>query len=115
LRHSKGQDCFVGIDLATRSDITAVAMLFPPAGDRTTWGVFCRYYLPGGSDRARGEHALSGVGAHRAAGRDSGAVTDLDYVIDDLMNLSERFEVREIAHDPWKNLPLITGSMAIRF
>jgi phage terminase large subunit-like protein len=43
------------------------------------------------------------------SGRNSGAVTDLDYVIDDLMNLSERFEVREIAHDPWKNLPLITS------
>jgi hypothetical protein len=27
----------------------------------------------------------------------------------DPTNLSERFEVREIAHDPWKNLPLITS------
>jgi phage terminase large subunit-like protein len=38
-----------------------------------------------------------------------GAVTDLDYVLDDLINLGERFNVCEIAHDPWKNLPLITG------
>lgn len=103
------QDCFVGIDLATRSDITAVAILFPPAGERKTWAVFCRYYLPEDViERAENTHYQGWERTGLLIGT-PGAVTDLDYVIDDLMNLSERFEVRELAHDPWKNLPLITG------
>jgi phage terminase large subunit-like protein len=105
----EGQDCFVGIDLATRSDITAVAMLFPPAGERTTWAVFCRYYLPEEVvERVENTHYQGWEHNGLLVGT-PGAVTDLDYVIDDLMNLSERFDVREIAHDPWKNLPLITS------
>ncbi len=36
-----------------------------------------------------------------------GPVTDFDYIIEDLIDLGTRFEVREIAYDPWKATPLI--------
>jgi phage terminase large subunit-like protein len=92
-----------------QGDITAVAILFPPSGERTTWAVFCRYYLPEDViERAENTHYQGWERTGLLIGP-PGAVTDLDYVLDDLSNLSERFDVQEIAYDPWKNPPLITG------
>jgi phage terminase large subunit-like protein len=38
--------CYIGVDLAIRSDIAALVLSFPPTKTRDWWAVFPRFYLP---------------------------------------------------------------------
>jgi phage terminase large subunit-like protein len=102
-----GQPCYVGIDLALRSDIAAMIMAFPPEGKRDWWAVFGRYYLPEETvSRAENSH----LQAWETMGRltvTPGAVTDFDYIIANLSDMAALHNVKEIAVDPHDAGPLI--------
>ena len=101
-----GEPCFVGIDLAIRSDIAAVVMLFPPNGERDWWAVFGRFYLPEEQiEKTENTHYQGWERAGRLI-MTPGAVTDFEYILDDVVDYVTRFDVREVCCDPWKNLPL---------
>jgi phage terminase large subunit-like protein len=104
-----GEDCYVGIDLAQRADLAAMAFLFPPAGDRLKWTVFCKFYLPQETvERAENSHFQGWERLGRLTVTD-GAVIDYDAILDDLEAACERFDVREIASDPWQNVPFMSS------
>lgn len=106
----EGQRCYVGLDLATRSDLAVMTLWFPPNEERDWWALFGKYYLP----ESQSEHE-SNVNASHYSGwarqglltLTPGEITDFDYIIDDICSTSERFEVVEIAGDPNQWLPLI--------
>jgi len=105
LENYEGQPCYIGIDLAVRSDIAAMVLLFPPYGAHQKWAVFAKYYLPA-------ETVLRDENAHYQGWERAGrltvageAMTDFDFIIEDLQQWGARFEVREIASDPWRNVP----------
>ncbi len=41
-----GKDCYLGLDLSATTDLTALAVLFPPQGDIKDWRVFWHCWLP---------------------------------------------------------------------
>ena len=102
-----GQPCYIGIDLALRSDIAAMIIAFPPEGKRDWWAVFGRYYLPEETvSRAENSH----LQAWETMGRltvTPGAVTDFDYIIANLSDAAALHNVKEIAVDPHDAGPLI--------
>lgn len=107
-----GQPCYVGIDLASRSDLAALALLFPPYGARRKWAVFCRFWLPEETvERAENTHYQGWERSGRITATD-GAATDFDSILDDLLDICGRFEVREIASDPWRNVSLMNALQA---
>lgn len=111
----KGEPCFVGIDLADRDDVAAVAIVWPRA-DGELW-VKMRYYLPRGVVREKAhsshKHFAGWVAEGRitltddAAGGD-GEDINFDHISEDVANLpAQGFAVREIAIDPFHASELI--------
>lgn len=99
--------CYIGIDLALRSDIAAIVMAFPPAKGRDYWAVFGRYYLPEDTiNRSENSHYQGWESVGQLTGT-PGAVTDFDYLLDTLADIAARFSVIEIALDPFDAGPLV--------
>lgn len=46
LEELAGRDCYFGLDLARVSDLSALALLFPPMADNEKWKVACRFWCP---------------------------------------------------------------------
>ena len=102
-----GDPCYIGIDLALRSDLAAIVAAFPPHGQRTRWAVFGRYFLPEDTvNRSENSHyqAWEQMGRLTAT---PGTTTDFDYIIAALGDLCTRFNVREIGLDPYDAGPLV--------
>ncbi len=92
-----GQDCWLGLDLANRIDITALRIIFRHEDGFVGFG---RYYLP--EDTIRDE-ANSHYRQWLEQGwltETDGATTDFRCVFDDLEALCRQFNVRELAYDP---------------
>ncbi|MEH7827117.1 terminase large subunit [Gemmobacter denitrificans] len=97
LEDFEGQECIIGIDLAEKRDLTAVELLFRHGNGYARFG---RYYLPEETvDRPENEHFQTWRDEGRLFQTD-GAVTDDRVIRDDILDLAERFRVREIAFDP---------------
>lgn len=41
-----GKDCYLGLDLSSTTDLSALAVVFPPQGDQLDWRVFWHCWLP---------------------------------------------------------------------
>jgi len=97
LEDFEGQECIIGIDLAEKRDLTAVEILFRHGDGFARFG---RYYLPEETvDRPENEHFQRWRDEGLLIQTD-GAVTDDREIRDDILDLAERFSVREIAFDP---------------
>jgi phage terminase large subunit-like protein len=104
-----GQQCYVGIDLAERNDIAALVVAFPPTEGRDWWATFGFYYLPEDTvNRSENSHFQGWETAGRLTST-PGNVTDFDYIIGNLGDLCSRFDVREIALDPYHAGPLVVN------
>lgn len=53
-----GKDCYVGMDLSSTTDLTALCGLFPPQGDQLDWRVIWDPFIPleNMDDRVRNDH-----------------------------------------------------------
>lgn len=109
LGNFEGKRCWVGVDLALRSDITAVMLLFSPDKDCEFWTVFGRYFLPEDTiNRPENSH-YQGWERLGLLTETDGAVTDFDLVLDAIDAMAGRFDIAEVAYDPWKSTPLIAA------
>jgi len=100
------QVCYLGIDLATRSDIASVVLLFPPTDARPYWVFFARHYLPETAVEESSNAQYSGWEAQGLIIATPGNVTDFDFILDDIMDFAARVQIQEIAFDPYQALPL---------
>ena len=106
-----GMPCYVGMDLASKCDVAALAILFPPSEISTKWSVFFKFYLPesailGGNSRYKGWHAAGWLTST------PGNVTDFGYIEDDLKDIGHKFDVREVVFDPYNATQISTRMMA---
>lgn len=105
-----GRPVFVGLDLASKIDIAALVMLFPPHGD-DLWHLHGKYYLP----ESMLEPGASVNSSHYDTWAKQGLLTvtdgeiiDFDEIMDDIRDLSPRFDVQEIAYDQYQATHLVT-------
>lgn len=105
LSELEGRRCIIALDLATKIDIAATILLFPPAEDDPLWHVHGRYYVP----EARVSEQVD-VNSSRYMGFDAeglltltdGEVIDFETIKDDLREFAGRFSVEQAAFDPWQ-------------
>lgn len=109
-RELEGRPCFGGLDLSTKLDLTALALVFPaPAGPRVD--VVCRFWLP---ESTAEEYERKGQRQFGTWVRDGwisvtpGDVIDYDFIHEEVMALAKRFKLQELAYDPWGSTQLAT-------
>jgi phage terminase large subunit-like protein len=103
-----GKDCYGGLDLASTSDLCALAWDFPDGsgGHDVIW----RHWLP---EDALDELDRRTAGLATVWAREGwltltpGNVADYDYIRAQVNEDRERFRVRELGYDPWNATPLV--------
>lgn len=103
----KGQSCWVGLDLASKIDLSAMVVLFRVDG---VYYVFPRFYLP--EDATEGEdkthYQTWVIEGHITT--TIGSMIDYDVIEEDLKQLNRDYNVIEVPHDPW-NAAQFVGHM----
>lgn len=107
-----GQTCYGGLDLASTSDLCALAWCFPDGhgGHDLLWRMWC----PEGAVPALDRRTAGQVEVWARRGLltvTPGDVADYDYIRSQINLDRERFAVAEIAYDPWNSSQLVTDLM----
>lgn len=103
-----GRKCFVGMDLSTTTDLTALVAVFP---DERGFDVLARFFVP--ADRIR-ERSLRDHVPYDEWSRQgqltatTGAVVDYEAIRAALKAWAAEFSVQMIAYDPWNATDLVT-------
>lgn len=105
----EGKPCFGGLDLSTKLDLSAFALVFPGEGD--TIDVVCRFWLPEATAQA---YARKGRRHYETWARDGwltltpGDVVDYEFIRAEVNALAKRFSVQTVAFDPWGSTDVAT-------
>jgi phage terminase large subunit-like protein len=105
-----GRRCYVGLDLSSTTDLTAIVGVFPDA-DGGGFDVRAAFFIP--ADRVRDRVRRDRVPYDQwiREGRITatpGPVVDYEAVRRTLNEWAELYDVREIAFDPWNATDLVT-------
>jgi len=100
-----GCRCWIALDLASKTDIAAVQLLFERDGVYTTFG---RYYLPDDTVEDSRNSSYSGWVIEGHITTTPGNVIDFAYIEDDLREYARRFDVQAVVFDPWQATYLAT-------
>ena len=106
-----GRECFGGLDLATTYDTTCFCLLFP-LDDGSFWAE-PHFWIPEENMRDRVKRDRVPYDVWAKAGKlhlTPGNVTDFDQVRADIVALSKKYNIRQVAIDRW-NAHQITGQL----
>lgn len=104
-----GRRCILSLDLASKIDIAALAILFPEDDGRCA--AFGRYYLPEETINSAGnDHYRGWLAAGKLIATD-GSMIDFDRIEEDIVDLAKQFDVTEVAYDPFQATMLVTHLM----
>lgn len=102
--------CYVGLDLSTTTDITAMVAVYPDA-DGTGFSVRVAAFLPGDRLRERGLRDRLPYEQWRDEGHliiTDGSIVDYERVRAELNTWAEDSDVKDVAYDPWNATDLVT-------
>jgi phage terminase large subunit-like protein len=105
-----GKPAYGGLDLAATSDLLALAWTFPAADG--SYDTIWRYWTPEDNIRRLDERAAGMATVWVRQGwlqTTPGDVADYDFLRADINADRERFDVREIAYDPWNSTQLVNN------
>jgi len=99
----EGRECYMGLDLSSKLDLTALAMIFPPTDD-DLWRLWVNCYIPRESmaERERVDRIPYSMWEREGwITPTDGDVIDYTWSERDSLARSERFNIQEVAYDPW--------------
>lgn len=98
-----GRECHIGLDLASKSDLAAMVLVFPEQVDASTihYTVFCRAYLNEGALMEARNPSYPGWAQQNELVITEGNETDFGTIETDVLEHCKRFRVRSLAYDPW--------------
>jgi len=99
-----GQACWIGIDLSSKIDLTAVVLVFPPTEDRASWRLWAWCLTPADTlpERARRDRAPYPHWKERGYLRTNpGNRIDQSAVAYMVHEADQQFDVQQIGVDPW--------------
>lgn len=103
-----GEECVIGLDLASKVDIAALEILFPLDGRYARFG---KYYLPEATVAAGENEHYQGWMREGRLTVTEGEIIDFERIREDILDLSSRFTVRAVAYDPHQATMLVTALM----
>lgn len=108
-----GRLAYGGLDLASTSDLTAFALLFPD-DERGGYDVLWRFWMPEGAYRSLVKRTSKQAEVWRREGRFSvtgGDVVDDEQIVADILTDHGDFKIAEVGYDPW-NASAITNALS---
>ena len=100
-----GQECYVGIDLSTTTDLTALSLLFPPRDSHSDWRFKFETFIPAENMRERERRDkvpfstwVDGGYCHATAGD----VVDYGFIARMIEQLCSQYEVLWFCCDKWR-------------
>ena len=100
----RGEPCWLGVDLASKTDIAALSALFVRDGRRYLFR-FC--WAPEDTVEGSVNAQYPGWAIEGRLRTTEGATTDFDEIGDQVRDLARNFDVRSAAFDPWQALKLM--------
>ncbi len=100
----RGRTCFGGLDLSSTTDISAFVLVFPPAGPDEPYMVLPRFWIPAASMRRRSHDDGVPYEAWVRSGwmkTTPGDVIDYDFIVAEIDELAQAYDIGEIAFDRW--------------
>lgn len=100
-----GQRCYIGLDLASKLDLTAKVYVFPQDDGKVV--VFAKHYLPDATVKdPHHEHYRNWEKKNRLVVTD-GDIVDYELIKDEIIEDCKRFDVVQIAYDPFQAMQLV--------
>lgn len=105
----KGKDCYIGIDLSSKIDLTSVSAVFPL--DNGKYAVLNHNFMP--SESLNEKERIDKV-PYKKWVQDgyitltTGDVVDVDFIFEYIKELSEQYSIIDIGCDPWNATALMT-------
>lgn len=100
----KGRRCYGGLDLSTKIDLSAFALVFPPENPGELIKVLVKFYCP----ETRILEATKRDKVPYMLWRDQGWITatpgdriDFAFIKVDILKAVQDYELKEVAYDPW--------------
>ena len=96
-----GEPCWASLDLASTRDINSLSLLFRREQD---YHVFNKYWMPQTPRdiKARADRVtVENWGKQGLIKKTEGDVTDYRVIVDDIIELMERYDLQVLAYDPW--------------
>ena len=107
-----GQPCWIGLDLASKTDIAALVLVFPHPEIADAYAVFGKYYLPEDTVSSAGNRQYEGWMRTGRLTVTPGNVIDFGWIEADLLEMASRFEVQAVAFDPFQATQLSTRMLS---
>lgn len=98
-----GKSCYIGLDLSTTTDLSAIALIFPPQDGFQDWRILWEAWIPAANmeDRIKTDRIpydlWSKAGYVTAT---EGDVIDYQRIRDRILELAGLYQVREVVADP---------------
>jgi phage terminase large subunit-like protein len=103
MSHLKGRQCYGGLDLSSKIDLSAFVLVFPPLDD-DIFDVLCHFYCPeeGILKRSRIDKVPYDIWAKQGfITATPGNVIDYNWIKNDIFKAAKEYELLEIGFDPW--------------
>lgn len=106
----EGRECYGGLDLSYKNDLSSLALCFPPRGSETQYRLLVWHWLPGEeiSDKEQKDRApyrqWAKDGWVSLCGSKVVQYSDIEATI---LALADKFQIQEIAYDPWNANELV--------
>jgi len=100
----RGRTCYGGLDLSSTTDISALVLVFPPDVDGDPYRVICRFWIPEENMRLRSRRDKVPYDTWVRQGfvvATPGDVIDYDFIVAEVDDLAQRYDIGEIAFDRW--------------
>lgn len=110
----QGRMCYGGLDLSRSTDITAFVLVFPPQAEGDRYQVLCRFWVP---DEAMHERTRQDRVPYEQWVREGyieatpGNVIDYDWILHQIDEDAQRYDIQEIAFDAWGAAQIQTDLM----
>lgn len=109
-----GRKCYGGLDLASKTDIAAWILLFPPSRPDEKWVCLCRFFIPEDNMLVRDRKDRVSYTAWARAGfitPTGGTRIDQEAIRQQILEDAGKFDLQEIGFDEWNAGKIATELM----
>lgn len=100
----EGKECYGGLDMSTKIDLTSFALVFPPQLEQTDYVVLSKFYCPEATiiERSKQDAVHYDIWADQGLlTATPGNVVDEEFIEKDIVEASEMYGLQEVGYDPW--------------